>query len=112
MMILENFKQKDSIIKEIGKEYKKTKFFCSGAYFICEEESIYLRENKSIQYYKELKDKVDYILMQLDEELAKVIFNEYLSKKVDNWWMYYYSKSTFYRLKNKAMNHFLEWWYV
>jgi hypothetical protein len=51
-------------------------------------------------------------LLQLDEQLARIIFNEYLTNKVDNWWIYYYSKSTYYRLKNKAMDCFLEWWYA
>lgn len=102
----ENFKQKDDIIKKIGKDYRKTEFLKLNTF------SIYENLDEKRSYYNELKLKVDYILLQLEEELANLIFNEYLTTRKDNWWIYYYSKSTYYRLKNKAMNNFLEWWNV
>ena len=46
------------------------------------------------------------------ERYAKVIYNEYLTRKKDDWWIYYYSRSTYYRLRKKAINIFLEWWYA
>lgn len=102
----EKFKQKDNIIKKIGTDYRKTEFLKLNNFSINEN----LEEKRN--YYNELKLKVDYILLQLDEELSNLIFNEYLTTRKDNWWIYYYSKSTYYRLKNKAMNSFLEWWNV
>ena len=110
--ILKQFKQKDLIIKKIGMEYRKFKFFEFEFLTIREEESSYLERKKDRNYYNDLKNKVDYILQQLDEQSAKIIYNDYLVNSTDNWWIYYYSKSTYYRLKNKAMDIFLEWWYA
>ena len=106
------FKQKDLIIRKIGMDYRKVKFLELESLVIKEDESNYLERKKDNNYYNDLKIKVDYILLQLDEQLARIIFNEYLTNKIDNWWIYYYSKSTYYRLKNKAMDSFLEWWYA
>lgn len=108
--IIKQFKQKDEIIKKIGIEYRKVRFLEFNSLTIKEESAGYLE--KSSNYYSELKIKVDYILMQMDEQSSKIILNEYLTARTDNWWIYYYSKSTYYRLKNKAMNCFLEWWYA
>jgi len=110
--LIKQFKQKDLIIKKIGIEYRKVNIFNINPLLIRESESVYLENKKSETYYSDIKQKVDYILLQLDEHSSKIIFNEYLTKRIDNWWIYYYSKSTYYRLKNKAMNDFLEWWYA
>lgn len=106
---IRNFKQKDATIRKISINYKKVMFFENGS-VICEgEEDNYLMKE---EFYKKIKSKVDYILMHMERELSMIIYNEYFSKKVENWWIYYFSRSTYYRLKNKAMNDFLEWWYA
>lgn len=102
------FKQKDLLIKKIGIDYKKNNFYEKHAMVVREQSNDYIENNEI--YYNQIKLKVDYILLQLDEQLSCIIFNEYLTNKVYNWWIYYYSKSTYYRLKNRAMNDFLEWW--
>ena len=106
------FKQKDLIIRKIGMNYKKIKFSNLDVFMVCESEENYLYEKRDLKYYKDIKDKVDYILMHMDKELSKVIYNEYLTSNSNSWWMYYYSRSTYYRMKNKAMDTFLEWWYA
>lgn len=111
-IISKTFKQKDRIIKQIGMNYKKITYSNSIVFMVREEETLYNQKENIVEYYKELKRKVDYILIHMDEELSKVIYNEYLSTNVKNWWIYYYSKSTYYRMKNKAMDNFLEWWYA
>lgn len=108
---IKSFKRKDLILKKIGIEYRKVKLLEYNSLVIKEDESFYL-EKKSNEYYNNVKEKVDYILLQMDEHLAFVITNEYLSTRNSNWWIYYFSKSTYYRIKNKAMNSFLEWWYA
>ncbi len=111
-IVKRNFKQKTAIIEKIAMEYKKIKYLGENSLLICEEEANYLKEKKDLSYFNDLKTKIDYILFQMDEELSKIIYNEFFSSKSGNWWIYYYSKSTFYRLKNKAMDLFLEWWYA
>ena len=111
-VLLKKFKEKDLIIKRIGIDYKIIKFLEGNSLMICEDEENYLIAKKDLDYYNDLKNKIDYILLQMDERLSKVIYNEYFSSKVENWWVYFYSESTYYRLKNKAMDLFLEWWYA
>lgn len=110
--LIKSFKQKDLFIKKIGIEYRKIKYLEGNSLMICEDEEGYLSSKKDLKYYNDLKKKIDYILVQMDRNLSRVIYNEYFSNKIDNWWIYYYSKSTYYRLKNKAMDNFLEWWYA
>lgn len=103
---IKNFKRKDAIIRKISIDYKK-------AMLIVNDNVIF--ENESNDYVvreEKIKIKVDYILMHMEQELSMLVYNEYFSRKVDNWWIYYFSKSTYYRLKNKAMDNFLEWWYA
>ena len=110
--VIAKFKQKDLIIRRLGIDYKKIKYLDGNSLLICEEDEGYLENKKDLTYYNDLKDKIDYILLQMDKELSQIIYNEFFSNKVENWWMYYFSKSTYYRIKNKAMDCFLEWWYA
>ena len=103
-----NFKQKQLIISKISMSYKKSSLK-DDLFSVNEENHPYLNEEN---YYLNIKNKVDYILLQMDNNLSMIIYNDFFSRKVDGWWMYYFSKSTYYRLKNKAMNNFLEWWYA
>ena len=109
---VKHFKQKDLIIKKIGIDYKKMNMLELDLLRVNETSTIYLKEEKEDNYYKRIKDKVDYIMSQLDEQLKVLLYNDYFSIREVNWWIYYYSKSTYYRLKNKAMDAFLEWWYA
>jgi len=103
-------KQKEIIIKKIGISYQKIKFYENNSIMICENDSE--SEKEKLDYYYKLKDKTDYILIQMDNQLSQVIYNEYLTKKQDSWWIYYYSRSTYYRMKRKAIESFFEWWYA
>ena len=106
---IKSFKHKDSTIKKISINYKKCRLLEDNN-IVCEsEEDNYLVKE---DLYKMIKSKVDFILMHMERELSMIIYNEYFSRKVDNWWIYYFSRSTYYRLKNKAMDNFLEWWYA
>lgn len=110
LLISKKFKHKDQMIKKIGMAYKKIKYSNPSIFMVSEKEEYYLSENE--KYYNDIKEKVDYILLQMDKNLSKLIYNEYLIGNNENWWVYLYSKSTYYRLKNKAMDIFLEWWYA
>lgn len=111
-MKIKRFKEKDSIIKKIGIEYRKANLLELEINCVNEEESVYLENDKKEKYYENVRKKVDYIFLQLDDQLSKIIYNDYFTLKKDNWWIFFYSKSTYYRLKNKAMDIFLEWWYA
>lgn len=106
---IKEFKQKDVIIKKIGIDYKKANLIKENNFIYEEEKGFYLKEE---DFYLKIKSKVDYVLMNLERELSMILYKEYFSVKDETWWVYYFSKSTYYRLKNKAMKEFLEWWYA
>lgn len=43
----------------------------------------------------------------LEEEYRRIIRNDFLEPQPKQWWMDYYAKSTYYRLKQRALEHFL-----
>lgn len=111
-ILLKKLKQKELLVKRIGVDYKKIKYLEGNSLMICEAEDSYLSMKKDMNYYNDLKSKIDLILVHLEESLSQFIYNEYLSNKSENWWIYKYSRSTYYRIKHKAIDAFLEWWYV
>ena len=85
-------------MKNYNYKYDNAKTILDNLYYINEETF----NNQKLIELKKIKEEIKDLL----------IYNEYFSKKVENWWIYYFSRSTYYRLKNKAMNDFLEWWYA
>lgn len=51
---------------------------------------------------------IDQIISFLDEDSRLIITNEFMYKSKNSWYLDYYSKSTYYRLKNEAMINFLD----
>jgi hypothetical protein len=46
-------------------------------------------------------------LSQLNEEQKKIIKYEFMEKSSPNWYLEYYSRSSFYRHKNQSMDTFI-----
>jgi hypothetical protein len=46
-------------------------------------------------------------LKRLNQEEQRLLVNDFLSPLSKNWWMEYYSKSTYYRLRYLAVDRFL-----
>ncbi len=62
-------------------------------------------------YAKEIstdKGLIDYIISSLDEDSQRILYFDFVYKNNKYWWREYYSKSTYYRLKNIAMDAFLK----
>ena len=61
-------------------------------------DSLYNKEEleKAIQSY-------EFILSCLSEESRRIIEKDFLYKDKKDWWVLYYSRSTYYRLKTRAM---------
>ena len=51
---------------------------------------------------------VEKVIHSLPDDYERIILNEFLNKKTPKWWMESYSKSTFYRLKAKAIKEFVD----
>ena len=65
-------------------------------------DSLYSKEEleKAIQSY-------EFILSCLSEESRRIIEKDFLYKDKKDWWVLYYSRSTYYRLKTRAMEEIL-----
>ena len=57
---------------------------------------------------RELVAAIDSTIDTLYPEYRRIIENEYEKKAPKNWWTEYYSRSTFFRVKNEAVQQFLE----
>lgn len=62
----------------------------------------------SVHEENTMSPKLDIIISKLDDESKRIIHNVFILKLGNEWSNEYYSKSTYYRLKNKAINQFLE----
>ena len=65
-------------------------------------DSLYSKEEleKAIQSY-------EFILSCLSDESRRIIEKDFLYKDKKDWWVLYYSRSTYYRLKTRAMEEIL-----
>ena len=65
-------------------------------------DSLYSKEEleKAIQSY-------EFILSCLSEESRRIIEKDFLYKDKKDWWVLYYSRSTYYRFKTRAMEEIL-----
>ena len=43
------------------------------------------------------------VINKLSQESKNIIINEFVLERENDWWMEYYSRSTYYRLKTRAM---------
>lgn len=50
---------------------------------------------------------IDASLACLEEDHRRIVRNDFLDPQPKNWWMEYYAKSTYYRLRQRALEHFL-----
>lgn len=57
-----------------------------------------------IDFYRYIQFAID----QLDEDSKTIIFNDFMAKKNRNWYLEFYSLSTYYRLRKIALNKFLD----
>ena len=121
-----NAKEKNALMKRLIKDYKDTKaryelllnhdFYPKMDYGKVKESSLIYNnmEVKLINYMDskdELRSKLTYydaIVAQLDDRSREIIVKDFLEE--DNfWWASFYSKSSYYRARRKAIDGFLSY---
>jgi len=119
-----SFKEKDKLLRYVFREYQKAKMIVDGyeaknyypilsALTLKEGGSPYQLEKDLLQNLEKKEnsqkmiDSIDYVLNTMEERSKELIIKEFYEKDTSNWWMEYYSRSTYYRLKNKAMQEIL-----
>lgn len=66
-----------------------------------------INEKPSIKPDQKYRYLIACSLESLSEEERRILEAEYLELKGKNWWMEYYSKSTYYRIKYRALTRFI-----
>ena len=97
------FKEKQDVLEDLFKKYHRAVLQLK----CLEERNFYpaiqfdtVKEKKT--YYQDKGSQLNDQLV-LKEELEKVIEKEFIERVGKDWWIDYYSRSTYYRLKTRAM---------
>lgn len=121
------FRQKKAALEKLFMQYQRAKFklFCleNNSYYptvnyqgVKENSAVYKansvadRLNRGIEEKQELQNLIslfDMIIESLNEDSKRIIINDFLKKDEKDWWISYYAKSTYYRLKTRAMEELL-----
>ncbi|PKM87767.1 MAG: hypothetical protein CVU85_05230 [Firmicutes bacterium HGW-Firmicutes-10] len=79
--------------------------------FILWGQSKYVSESSEniydLQTCNDLDRHMRYALSQLSDEQKKIIRKEFMEKTSPNWYLEYYSRSSFYRHKKQCMDTFI-----
>ena len=71
-----------------------------------------LRKKVGINIMKEEKDTYSEVIMDhlhhMPQESRELLLNDYFYHIPRNWWQSYYSKTTYYRMKNAALDEMLD----
>ncbi|MFI3283542.1 MAG: hypothetical protein R3Y57_00515 [Erysipelotrichaceae bacterium] len=85
-----DFKEKCVIINEIAQSYRID----------------YVSNESNRKHPSPMVSFINSILIQLNDESKRIIVNDYFEKKEVYWYLDYYQRSTYYRLKMKAVEEF------
>jgi hypothetical protein len=109
-----SFKDKEAIIRRFANEYNKSKIIeikgleLLNGQMVCEGEVNYIDSIDKYTYYYSLQTKIECILDKLDWEYSSFMKKEFFTNHYyPYWWVNYYSRSTYYRIKRKSMEQFL-----
>ena len=81
-----------SVVEGLGVEYRKDK------------------SNQKINYSEKVDifiNHIDNALNSLDQELRRILINDFFEVRKDYWYLEYYTRSTYYRLRKEAIAEFL-----
>lgn len=120
-------KQKDKVARQIYKKYKKAQLdylFFQQHYNYYPQVNTFEVKESATQYQgdrtfltqivkkQELEifiQMVDSIHEQLSKSCFEFIEHEYLNAYDNLWWVHYYSRASYYRMKHKVLDEFLEY---
>ena len=117
-----NFKEKDKLLKHIYTSYRKAKLQLElmDTYFNPYPQSQNLIQEKTKPYaqnyllkriekkrnFELLIEMVDRIHQKVSPDSLLILQKEYLDLEEKGWWHHYYARSTYYRLKHRAIEEF------
>lgn len=119
-------KEKDKIVKKLYKNYQRAQLdilYMNQHYNYYPQIDVFkVRESSSMQktedffiHQLERKQQLEEyisIINQVHSHLSKETYffieNEYLNYYDASWWIHYFSKATYYRMKHKALDELLD----
>jgi hypothetical protein len=96
-----NFKEKETLVSFHCRSYHQVKRRIQVQHMVAE-----VREAIPV-YALAYVLTIDDVLASLDEDSYRIIAHDFLHPTHKNWWMEYYAKTTYYRLKARSMDAFL-----
>ena len=92
------FKEKERLVRFI---FNKRKQILMYEQYVCDKNKEESAEDLFLRY-------VQYALNNCSKVSRLILENEYILYKGKEWWYDYFSRSNYYRLKQKAMDEFLD----
>lgn len=96
-------KENEAIIKHLAMVYKKLKHQCYDVDNLMVSESY----NQELAEAFEFVETIDAVLDSMDEDAALILRNDYFSTRQAKWYMNYFTRSTYYRIKTRAIDEFV-----
>ena len=93
------YKEKDQLLRYI---FNKRNQLLMYEKHICEKE--YIEDSKEHLFLR----WVQFALNSCSKESRFILEKEYICHERKDWWYVYYSRSTYYRFKQRAMDEFLD----
>ena len=97
------YKELEKIVRHIGKTYRKSvlrREINAGIMQVNEQSSTFKNDS-------DLIFTIDCYLNECSRDTKCIIENEFLKKNESLWYLDYYTKSTYYRLKKKSIFEFI-----
>ena len=96
-------KENEAIIKHLAGIYKKLKQQCYDADHLMISESY----NKELAEAYEFVETIDAVLDAMDADEALILRCDYFENRTPKWYMNYFTRSTYYRIKTRAIDEFV-----
>ena len=103
-------KQKDYIVRKIYKTYQKAQLdilYLTQHYNYYPQVDMFKVKDSSTVYHGDEK-MVQQIERKQSHETYDFIEHEYINYYESSWWMTFYSRASYYRLKHRALDEFMD----
>lgn len=96
-------KDNEAIVKHLAKIYKKLKQQCYDVNNLMMSEAY----NEELAEAFEFVETIDAVLASMNEEEALILRFDYFENRIPKWYMNYFTRSTYYRIKTRAIDEFV-----
>lgn len=112
-----SFKTQCKVLKELANQFIKSEIIIANYKnfqgMVLEKDELYVtsffQDNNKIVYGEYFIHYINSIFAKLRGEYTNIIYNEFFLKQDKCWWFNKYSRSTFYRLKKRAVKEFISY---